>query len=224
MAYFNIGLELVVGYISLFVITKVIGKTLITQITPFDFISAIVLSELVGNGLYDDKVGIPKILFAICIWGILIYTTEILTQKFKSLRSLFEGRPSILIHKGKIVYKELKKNHIDINQLQHMLRMKDAFSIREVEYAILETDGSINILKKSKYASPTINDHKLPESPIILPVTLIMDGEIIKDNLTEIGFSEEWLKSQIKLYELTKVKDVLYAEWQENKGLFIQGY
>lgn len=147
MEYLHILSVLVVGYIFLFIMAKLLGKTQITQITPFDFISAIVLGELVGNALYDQETGIPEIFFAVAVWGILIYATEILTQKYKRARKLLEGEPSIVIKKGKIIYEELKKNHLDINQLQHLLRSKDVFSIRECEYAILETDGTVSALK-----------------------------------------------------------------------------
>ena len=133
MEYLHIISVLVIGYIFLFIMAKLLGKTQITQITPFDFISAIVLGELVGNALYDQETGIPEIFFAVAVWGILIYATEILTQKFKRARKLLEGEPSIVIKKGKIVYEELKKNHLDINQLQHLLRSKDVFSIMECE-------------------------------------------------------------------------------------------
>ena len=81
MEYLHIISVLVIGYIFLFIMAKLLGKTQITQITPFDFISAIVLGELVGNALYDQETGIPEIFFAVAVWGILIYATEILTQK-----------------------------------------------------------------------------------------------------------------------------------------------
>ncbi|WP_426470256.1 hypothetical protein, partial [Salmonella enterica] len=75
----QIAVELVVGYIALFIMAKILGRTQITQITPFDFISALVLGELVGNGLYDVNVGLAQMLFAIALWGLLIYATEMIT-------------------------------------------------------------------------------------------------------------------------------------------------
>lgn len=224
MEFSNIAIELFVGYIALFLLAKILGKTQISQITPFDFISAIVLGELVGNALYDNEVGIWEILFAVTLWTIFIYTTEIITQKFKGVRGFLEGRPAIVIHKGKIDYQALKKNHLDINQLQHLLRAKDAFSIREVEYALLETDGTINVLKKSKYAAPTREDHNLPKEKVTLPITFISDGEIIWDNLKECGFDEGWLRGQIQTYGATRVSDVLYAEWREGEALHVEKY
>lgn len=224
MEYLHIVSVLVIGYIFLFAMAKLLGKTQITQITPFDFISAIVLGELVGNALYDEKIGILEIFFAVAVWGVLIFATEIITQKFKRARKLLEGEPSIVIKKGKIVYEELRKNHLDINQLQHLLRSRDVFSIRECEYAILETDGTISALKKPMYASPTVQDMNLPFNTVGLPVTVILDGEVVWDNLKSVGWDEGKLMSEIKTSGARSVKDVLYAEWKEGEALHVQTY
>jgi uncharacterized membrane protein YcaP (DUF421 family) len=224
MEFIKIATELIVGYAALLFTTKLLGRTQITQITPFDFISALVLGELVGNALYDKDVGLAKILFAVTLWGTLIYVTELITQKKKGLREILEGKPSIIISNGKIVYSELKKNHLDLNQLQHLLRQKDIFSIREVEHAILETNGTVSVMKKAKYEQPTREDHHMPLSPVVLPVTLIIDGEVIWDNLSESGFTEAWLKQQIRSFGFQDYKDILYAEWQEGKGMHMQPY
>lgn len=224
MEYLHILSVLVVGYIFLFIMAKLLGKTQITQITPFDFISAIVLGELVGNALYDQETGIPEIFFAVTVWGTLIYATEIITQKYKRARKLLEGEPSIVIKKGKIIYEELKKNHLDINQLQHLLRSKDVFSIRECEYAILETDGTVSALKKPLFAAPTIQDFNLPINNAELPVTLILDGEVVWDNLKSINWDEKILKNEIIKLGASGVKDVLYAEWKKGEALHVQTY
>lgn len=224
MEYLHIVSVMVIGYIFLFVMAKILGKTQITQITPFDFISAIVLGELVGNALYDEGTGIFEMFFSVAVWGILIYATELTTQKFKRARKILEGDPSIVIKKGKIVYEELKKNHLDLNQLQHLLRSKDVFSIQECEYAILETDGTISALKKPRYASPTLEDLNLPQNTVDLPVTVILDGEVVWDNLKSIGWDENRLKNEITSNGAGSVKDVLYAEWKKGEALHVQTY
>ena len=204
--------------------TKILGKTEITQITTFDFVSVLVLGELVGNALYDDKIGIPEILSAVGIWGFLIYLTEFLTQKFRASRALFEGKPSIIINRGKIDYNEIKKNHLDLNQLQHLLRAKDIFSISECYYAILETDGTISAMKKQMFSTPTKQDLNLPLQHTALPISVIMDGEIIKENLPLVNYDMEKLNQELKRLGIASHKDVLYAEWQENMPLYIQKY
>jgi uncharacterized membrane protein YcaP (DUF421 family) len=224
MEFIKIASELVVGYVALLFTTKILGKTQITQITAFEFISAIVLGELVGNALYDNNIGISHILFTVALWGALIYITEIITQKKKESRAILEGKPTLIIAHGKILRDKMAENKLDINQLQHLLRSKGAFSIREVEYAILETDGTVSVLKKSPYEQPTRQDHQMPPKSVHLPITLISDGEVIWDNLKECGFSEEWLKKQIQTFGAKEYKDVLYAEWQEGQGMHVQTF
>lgn len=224
MDYVQILIELIIGYFSLFFIMKISGKTQMTQITPFDFISVLILGELVGNAVYDHEIKLPKILFAVFIWGLLIYFIEFLTQKSIGLRKFFEGEPTIVIRKGKIDFNVLKRYHIDINQLQHLLRDKNIFSIRECEYAIIETNGTINVLKKGDLQTVTIKDMKLPAEKVTLPVTLILDGDLLKDNLEMIGWSEKKLMSELKKHNVHSIKEVLYGEYMEGKPLFIQKY
>jgi uncharacterized membrane protein YcaP (DUF421 family) len=225
MDYLQITTETFFGFFALFTMTKVLGKSQITQITAFDFISALVLGELVGNALYDPEVGILDIGYAILLWSILIFVTEIITQKFKGTRKILEGSPSLIIYKGKIDREQMKKNKLDINQLQHLLRAKDVFSIKEVQYAILETDGMISVLKASKYQNVTREDMKLPSENVPLPRTIISDGEVIWDNLKEAGFNEQWLNKQLKAQHYKGPKEIMYAEHKEGeKDLFILGF
>lgn len=218
--YLEMFFDLVFSFLALFVITKILGKTQISQITAFDFISAIVLGELVGNALYDDQIGIPQIAFVVAVWGGLMYITEFTTQKFKRSRFLLEGHPVIIIHNGKLIRDEMKKNKLDVNQLKHMLRAKDVFSMDEVEYAILETNGTMSVMKKSEYQNPTRKDMKLAPEPVRLPITLINDGEIIYDNLREKNLTEEWLIEELEKQDY-KLEDVFHAEYEKGKELQI---
>ncbi|WP_129727672.1 MULTISPECIES: DUF421 domain-containing protein [Bacillaceae] len=225
MPFVHTAIELTVGYISLFIVTKLLGKMTITQITLFDFISALVLGDLVGNALYNEHIKIKEIIFTVFFWGFLVYIVQFITQKSFRLRTLLEGRPSIVIHEGKICYNELKKNRLDLSQLQHMLRAKDSFSVSEVEYAILETDGSLSILKKSDYAAPTKSDHNMPNQPPNLPVTLISDGRLIRENLQRSGMNETWLQQELDKQGIRKYSEVLLAEWKKKKStLYVQKY
>ncbi|MFZ3589284.1 DUF421 domain-containing protein [Bacillus sp. DJP31] len=224
MDFIGITLKLVIGYIVLMVTTKILGKTQINQLTPFDFISALVLGELVGGAVHDKDLDYLHVIYVVAIWGFLIFITEFITQKFKNTRSLLEGRPAIVIHKGKINYKALKSNKLDLNQLLNLLRKKDVFSVREVEFAILESDGTASVLKKSYFDKPTRADLNLKEKPVYLPIAFVSDGEIIGNNLKEAGFNEEWLRSQLQVHGCNRVSDCLYAEWKEGESLHVIKY
>ncbi|SFE08816.1 Uncharacterized membrane protein YcaP, DUF421 family [Bacillus sp. OV194] len=217
----TITIEMIIGFFALFFLTKLLGKTQLSQLTPFDFISALILGELVGNAMYDPDVHIWMILFAISVWGVLMYSLEMLTQKSITLRKVLEGSPSIIVRKGVIDRKQLKKNKLDINQLQDLIRQKGHFSMREIEYAILETNGSISVLPKSNVQPVTRKDLKLHEVEVTLPVTLILDGKIIYDNLNTAGVDEEWLRAQLLKRKINSAQDVLYAEWKKGHELLV---
>ncbi|WP_139311296.1 DUF421 domain-containing protein [Bacillus sp. MRMR6] len=222
--YLSIGVELLSGLLLLFLMTKFLGKTHFSQLTPFDFISALILGELVGNAVYDDNISIKQIAFAILIWGLLISFLETITQKFGKTRKILEGEPNILIHKGVIKYEILKKIKLDINQLQSLIRQQGYFSIQEVEFAIMETNGTISVLPKFDYDNPKNSELKLPSKSVDLPVSIIIDGAVINKNLAEAGIDEKWLKNQLELQNISDYKDVLYAEWTKNQPLFIHTY
>lgn len=224
LGYVQMLVELVGGYVFLFIIVKVLGKTQISQITPFDFISALVLGEFVGSAVFDPKINLLKILFGITVWGLLIYVTELMTQKSLRLRLFLEGKPSFIIHEGKLDWKELKKNHLDINQLQQLLRSKDVFSLRDVEYAILEPNGSISILKKQEADKPTYKDFNLKINKRMVPLTIISDGEVIMEHLQESGMDYKGLIKRLNERNISSVKEVAYAEWESDKDLFLQVY
>lgn len=224
MHFGQMTIELIIGFVSLFAITKVLGKTQITQITTFDFISALVLGELVGNAVFDDKVGIIRIVYAVIVWGVLIFILEMITQRWSKTRGFLEGQPTIVIQEGKILRQSLKKCKLDINQLQHLIRSKGVFSVRELEYAVLETDGTVSILKKAQYENPTKSDLQVNLEKVHIPITIISDGNVIKQNLIEAGFNYTWLEEQLKQQNIMRAEEVLYAEWLEGDGLHVQSF
>lgn len=218
----HLTFELIIGFFLLFIIVKIIGRKIINQITPFTFIASIVLSELLGNALYDHQIGLLYIIYSTILWGLLLFTVEFLGQKYLLFRGLFEGKPSALIKNGIVDREELKKNRMNINQLQSLLRQSETFSIREVAFCYLEANGSISILKKTKYRKTTQEDFNMTIKPVYVPVTLIRDGKVLWDELKELNFDESWLKTQLSAQDISDYKDVFLAEWLESEGLFIQ--
>src|SRR5690625_264561 len=215
--------ETIFGITALFILTRFVSKTEIAELTPFDFIAAIVLGELVGNALFDKEAGILDIGFVIIIWGLIIYIIEIITQKFKGSRFILEGKPSLIINKGDLIYEEMRKNKMDINEILQLLRMKDVFALQEVEYAVLETNGELSVLKKAAYQTPNKRELNVAPTEPQIAMPLITDGEMIKDNLAEANITEEWLHDELTRQDFV-LHQVFYAEWLEGKKMFVLPY
>jgi uncharacterized membrane protein YcaP (DUF421 family) len=217
-------IKVIVGFVTLFFIIIITGRTSISQLTPFHLVFVLVLGDFLGNTIYENKVGIFHFLYAIGLWTLLMLGIEFLTLKNKSTRSLLLGDPNIIIRDGVMDRKLLKKNKLDVNQVLSILRQNQVFSVREVKYGILEANGQISILLQSKYQKPDKQDLSLLESPVYLPTALIIDGEVLKDNLHELGFDQQWLDNQLTTNGYDNVKRILYADWRENEGIHISPF
>lgn len=217
----QLTIELILGFFSLLIITRFLGKTQITQLTAFDFISALIMGELLGNAIYDDETGVVKVLFAVTVWGILIFAIQVLGQKSITLRNLLEGKPALVINKGVIDRQELKKNRTNINELQTLLRDKDVFSVREVEYAILEPNGSLTVLRKPEFDAPTLKDLNISLNKKSLPMLLVSDGKILNPELQKIKKTKAWLKTELKKQGYVTIENIFFAEWREEDGLYV---
>lgn len=224
MDYVQMFYELLIGYITIFVVVKFLGKTQINQITPFDFISALVLGNFIGETIFNSKLEIWSLIFVIVVWGLFIYCTELLTQKSLKARKLLEGTPSMLIKEGKIIWKELKQNRVDVNQLLQLLRGQGVFSVQDVEYALLEASGNLSVMKKAHLEIPTYEDLKIHIEKRVFPVALIIDGELLTDNIRECGLNIEWVQKELKKQKIVHVKEICFAEWTNGNNLYVQKY
>ena len=132
------------------------------------------------------------------------------------------GEDIIVIKKGKIIKEALKSCRMNIDVLLMLLREANVFSIEEVEYAILETDGSLSVMKTPENQSVVKSDMSIKTDPIKnLPREVISDGKVLKDHLKELNLSEEWLNNQLKKNNIDSAKDVFYAEVKSDGTLYI---
>lgn len=220
-SFLDLSLELFFGFIALLIAVKIIGRRHVQQITPFDFISAIVMGELLGNAIYDET-SIFYVIYAIALWALLLYIIEKLTQKSHKFRNVIEGSPVLIIKKGMIDFNVLKKEKLDFTELLSLLRNKGIFSIKEVEYAIVEPSGIITVIKKAPYDSVNKSDLGIQAPPSSLNLPVILDGKIDYNNLNLLGFDEQWLDNQLRGQNIISVSNVMYAEWKASEGLYVQ--
>ena len=135
-------------YILVLVVMRIMGKREISQMQPFELVIAIMIADLASVPMSDT--GIPIFNGIIPILALLLFQLIISIINLRSikLRQIICGKPQILIYRGKIDEKALKKEKITINELQERLRQNNIFTLGDVEYAILETSGEISVIQK----------------------------------------------------------------------------
>lgn len=214
-------IKLIAGFVGLWAMTRLLGKKEIAALTPFDFISAVMLGDLVGNTIYEKDTSVWMLIFTLAVWTVLSVTFEKITQRYQKLRKPLEGEPEILIRNGQIDLMRLRRNNLDFDQLRMMLRAKDTFSVSEVAYAIYETNGSLSILKKPQFEVVTRRDINLNAQQIHMPQSIVEDGIVQLKGLRDLGKDEVWLHQQLQEKGFPDIKAVAYAEVNEEGELYV---
>ncbi|HDX9612496.1 TPA: DUF421 domain-containing protein [Bacillus toyonensis] len=184
--------------IILFAITKWLGKRQISQLSFFEYIAGMTIGDIaaqVSTGL-DSKFfhGV----FAILIFAVVPFFTGILSLKNKTARDFFEGKSTVLIKDGKILEDNLKKEKYTSDELLELLRGKNAFSVADVEFAVLEPSGELNVLLKKDRQPLTAKDVGLKVPNEKEPQTVIMDGNVLDEPLSSSGHNRAWLHSELE--------------------------
>ena len=185
-------------YAALLLTMRLLGKRQLGEMELSEFVVAALIADLAAHPLQD--IGIPMMNGLIPI--LTLFCCEVLiagiSLKHIRLRTLLFGKPSILISHGKIDQRELWKNRFTLDELVQEMRSQGAMDISKVEYAILETDGRLNVMLYPSEMPVTASLMNLQVPDEGYPVILISDGRIIEDNLQRCGKSRTWLDEQLR--------------------------
>lgn len=201
---------------------RVMGKRQIGEMQPSELVIAIMISDLASVPM--QSIDIPLIAGVVPVLTLIV--TEIIMSyaglKSRFLRRIITGEPSIIIYNGHVNEKELRRLRFNLNDLQEQLRINNTPNIRDVEVAVLETNGQLSIIPKKDARTVTVRDLKIKDAKKEqIPCMLISDGEIIETEIIRSQKSKEWLYKELKKKNTT-VKDVLIASYDKNDGLLIQ--
>ena len=144
-----------------------------------------------------------------------------LNLKSTKIREIICGKPRILIYRGRIDEKALKKERFTINELQEKLRSIDVINLADVEYAILETSGEVTVIQKPNKRNLTPEDMSIEPEYEGIPYDLVIDGKVMDENLKKIGKNYEWLKNILKEYKM-KPEEALVVTIDGKNQIFCQ--
>ncbi len=218
---FSVILRAILSLITLFLVTKMLGKKQVSQLSLFDYVIGISIGNFAAEMTINLETNEINGTIAVLVFGFFAYLVSYLSLKSIMLRRFFMGTPTIIIKDGKIIENNMKKMRLDINDLLEELRCKGYFDISQVECAIMEVNGEISILPKSNYRSLTPNDidRQVPKESICANV--IIDGKVMKENLKNINKSRRWLKNELKKQKYSDLSKILLATVDINETLNI---
>jgi uncharacterized membrane protein YcaP (DUF421 family) len=183
--------------VMLFLIARILGKKQISQLTFFEYIFGITLGELAGFMSTDIAANYVHGIVALATWFLFAYLFEIIAMKSIMLRHWLEGSGTVMIKDGKVLEDNLKKERFTGDELMESLRKKNVFNLADVEFALLEASGDLSVLVKKENQSLTAKNLGIKVAQLPEPQMVINDGEIMDESLAAIGFTREWLKTEL---------------------------
>ncbi|KAA0966938.1 DUF421 domain-containing protein [Sporosarcina sp. ANT_H38] len=210
------------AFLVLLILARFMGKKQISQLTFFHYVTGITIGSIAADIAGESRTPFLNGIIAMIWWAVLTVLMSYIAFKSKKARIILDDQPTIVVFEGKIVEASLKKLRLHLNDLSMMLREQSIFSIKDVHYAILETNGQLSVLKKAGQEAATKKDVNAPAPvPKCIPTEVIAEGKITVRNLTELNLTEEWLYEQLKKQGIGNAEHIFYAEVQTDGSLHV---
>ena len=215
-------LRSVVTFATLLLLTRIMGKKQLSQLSYFHYITGITIGSIAGEISAQSETHFINGFIALVWWFIFTMIMSYILLKSKKARKILDDEPTIVIREGKILERSLKSLRLHIDDVMMLLREQSIFSLKDVDWAIMENNGQLSVLKKTDQLESTRQDVKAPlTEPKYFPTDIISDGSIIHENLVELDLTEEWVMKKLRKKNIDDVKDVFYAQIQSDGSLFI---
>ncbi|QTH42163.1 DUF421 domain-containing protein [Cohnella sp. LGH] len=221
--WLEITLRTLMAVTVLFIITRILGKRQVSQLSLFEYITGISIGNLAAYLSLDTDSEWYIGIIALAVWVSISFGIEFLQLKSKRARDFLDGTSTILMRNGKILEDNLREERITSDELLEMLRKKNVFNVAQVDFAILDTSGELNVLLKKEYQPLTPSDINLPVPPEKYNMAVIMDGKIMEDSLKKVGLNRDWLNSKLRQLGVSMDK-IYFAQVDSQNKLYIDPY
>lgn len=197
--------------LAIFILTKLMGYRQMSQMSMFDYIIGITIGSIAAEMSTSLEDGFTQPLTAMIVYALAALVLAWVTSKSIKARRVIEGEPLVLLNHGELYQSNFKKAKIDVTEFLAQCRINGYFDVSKLECAILEGNGRISFLPKVEERPLTPNDMQLTPEQDYLVANVILDGNVMEENLKNMGKDEKWLHSQITAQGAKEMEDVLLA-------------
>lgn len=207
--------------VILFILTKLMGNREMSQLTMFDYIVGITIGSIAAEMSTSLESNFMEPVVAMIVYGLVTVFISYITCKSLNLRRFFTGRSRILFDNGKLYRKNFKSAKIDLNDFLMECRINGYFNLSDIQTAILEPNGKISFLPKSSKRPATPEDLNLLPSEENVVINVILDGVLLKENLSKTGNNINWLENNLKNQGINDIKKVFLATCDNQNNLSV---
>lgn len=219
--WLEIILRTLASIVILFILTKVLGKRQISELSLFEYITGISIGNIAAYISLDlDNLWYLGIV-SLAVWVSVSVGIELWTLKSRKLRSVVDGKGTVLINNGQLSKEKLRKERITLDELLEQLRQKDVYRVADVEFAVMESSGELNVQLKKEHQPITPSMLGWTMSKESQPMSIIMDGHIVEEELQRSGHSVDWVNHELKRHKL-KLAEVFLAQLDSDGQMTFQ--
>ena len=187
-------------YLILIAVVRIMGKRQIGEMEASEFVVTMLVANLAAIPMQDGGIPLYSGLVPILtVLGVELVLSSLSLRSIR-LRRILCGKPVILIENGRVLQENLRSTRVTMDELMGHLREKDVLDVQTVQYAILETNGNLSVFPFPKEMPPSAKDLGVTPKDKFLPVTIIEDGYLFRENLREAGKDEGWVHSILGEY------------------------
>jgi len=196
-------------YFTILVIFRLMGKREIGELSLLDLVVFIMIAEIAVTAIEDTSDPLIHTILPMILLMLVQIALAFASLKSEKVREIIDGKPSVIINKGKIDEDVMRSQRYNLDDLLTQLRERNIKNVSDVEFAILEPSGQLSVFEKEK------SESRKPESPLSL--TLIKDGVIQEDNLARIHKTNLWLRQQLRARGYRDIKKILYCSYENGQ-------
>ena len=222
MGVLEVIIQTLLAFFAILIYARILGKQQIGQLTFFEYVNGITFGSIAA--VLATDIGPQRTMYhliGLTLFAAFTFLAGFVSMKSRLLRKIISGEPTVVIHNGKILEDNMYKMQYNIDELLVQLREKDVFDIGDVEFAIVEPTGGLSVQLKGVAKPVTREDLQLPSGYEGISVELVMDGEVIHQNLKQVGLDEKWLLDQLKQRGVITLEEVPLAVLASDGGLYI---
>lgn len=222
MDFIEVAIQTFLSFFAILIYTRILGKQQIGQLTFFEYINGITFGSIAA--VLATDIGPHRTLYhliGLSLFALLTFLAGYLSMVSRPLRKVIAGEATVVIHNGKILEDNITKMQYNMDELLIQLREKGVFDIGDVEFAVLEPTGGLSVQLKSQAKPVTRRDLGLASGYEGIAVELVMDGEVVHQNLRQVGLDEKWLLDQLKQRGVNSLKEVPLAVLASDGGLYV---
>lgn len=214
-------LQTMFAFLAILLLAKLIGKQQVGQLTLYDYVNGITIGSIAATIATDEPDKFLGHMLDLVLFVVLTFALSYAAVKSRGFRRIVDGTPTVVVWNGQIIERNLLRNRLNVDELKQRLRTRNVFNLSEVQAAVIEPDGTFNVLLKPEHRPVTRADLHVNTEAERLPVDLIVEGRVLEANLRRVGRDRRWLEEQLAASGYRDVERIFYAALDTKGRLYV---